>query len=140
MTSFTKIGYKNRNNRSSRPNMFCEKGVLVFLEISQNSQENTCARVSGLRSVTLLKQRLWHRCFPMYFAKFLRAPSFTEHFRWLLLKQTAPRFENPDIGKTFQPYTLIGLFVKDRSLELHFRIKLVSQSKEIKQKWKPKEL
>ena len=31
--------------RSSRPEVFCKK---VFLEISQNSQENTCARVSFL--------------------------------------------------------------------------------------------
>ena len=44
----------------------------VFLEISQNSQENTCARVSFL--ITLLKKRLWHRCFPVNFAKFLRTP------------------------------------------------------------------
>ena len=29
----------------------------VVLEISQNSQENTCARVSGLRPATLLKKR-----------------------------------------------------------------------------------
>ena len=65
----------------------------VFLEISQNSQENTCAivsfliklQVSGLRSVTLLKKRLWQKCFPVNFAKFLRTPILTEHFRWLLL-------------------------------------------------------
>ena len=54
----------------------------VFLEISQNSQENTCARVSFLiklqaASATLLKKRLWHRCFPVNFAKFLRT-LFTE--------------------------------------------------------------
>ena len=57
-------------------------GVLnkkVFLEISQNSQENTCARGAArvffllkFRPATLLKKRLWHRCFPMNFAKFLR--------------------------------------------------------------------
>ena len=54
----------------------------MFLEISQNSQENTCARVSfliklqasGLKSATLLKKRLWRRCFPVNFAKFLRRP------------------------------------------------------------------
>ena len=39
----------------------------VLLEISQNSQENTCARVcflnkvAGLRLATLLKKRLWLR-------------------------------------------------------------------------------
>ena len=28
---------------------------------------------------------LWHRCFPVNFAKFLRTPFLTEHIRWLLL-------------------------------------------------------
>ena len=31
-------------------------------------------KVAGLRSATLLKKRLWHRCFLMNFAKFLRTP------------------------------------------------------------------
>ena len=44
----------------------------VFLEISQNSQESICARAS------FLKKRLWHRCFPVNFTKFLRTPIFTE--------------------------------------------------------------
>ena len=38
----------------------------IFLEISQNSQENTCARAwPG----TLLKKRLWHRYFPVNFCE-----------------------------------------------------------------------
>ena len=45
----------------------------VFLEILQNSQENTCARVSFFSKVAGLG-RLWHRCFPVNFAKFLRTP------------------------------------------------------------------
>ena len=65
----------------------------VFLEISQNSQKSTCARVSfsiklqasGLRSASLLKKRPWHRCFPVNFVKFLRTPFFREYLRWLLL-------------------------------------------------------
>ena len=76
----------------------------VFLEISQNSQENTCTRVFflmklqaskfllflvflllTLRPATLLKKRLWRRCFPVNSAKFLRTLFFTEHLRWLLL-------------------------------------------------------
>ena len=62
----------------------------VFLEISQNSQENTCARVSFLIKLqaalaTLLKNSLWHRCFSVNFAKFVRAPFLTEQVRWLLL-------------------------------------------------------
>ena len=30
-----------------------------------------------------IKKSLWHRCFPVNFAKFLRTPFFTEHLRWL---------------------------------------------------------
>ena len=43
-----------------------------FLKISQNSQENTCARVSFLIKVAEreLQKRLWHRCFPVNFEKF----------------------------------------------------------------------
>ena len=37
----------------------------VFLEISPPA--------------TLLKKRLWHRCFPVNFVKFLRTPFLTEH-------------------------------------------------------------
>ena len=29
-------------------------------------------KVAGLTPATLLKKRLWHRCFPVNFAKFLR--------------------------------------------------------------------
>ena len=52
----------------------------VFLEIPQNSQEkHLCQslffnKVAGLRRATLLKERLWRRCFPENFAKFLRTP------------------------------------------------------------------
>ena len=55
----------------------------VFLEIWQNSQENTCAR--GLSPATLLKKTLWHRFFPVNFVKFLRTPFYREHLWWLLL-------------------------------------------------------
>ena len=63
----------------------------VFLYITKNSSESTCARVSffykvaGLRSATLLKKRLWHSCFPVKCAKLLRTSFLTEHLRWLLL-------------------------------------------------------
>ena len=32
-----------------------------------------------------VKKKLWHRCFPVNFGKFLRTPFVTEHLRWLLL-------------------------------------------------------
>ena len=74
--------------------VFCKK---VFLKISQNSQENEniCARVSFLiklqvRPATLLKKRLWHRCFAVNFPKFLRhlwatASDHYDGFHMLLL-------------------------------------------------------
>ena len=65
--------------------------VKVFSEITQNSQENTSYRVSFLIKQQVwglqfcFKKRLWHGCFPMNFAKFLRTPFSIEHLRWLLL-------------------------------------------------------
>ena len=68
--------------RSSLPEVFRKKGVLN-VEISQNSQENTWARFQ--RPATLLKKGLWHRCFPVNFAKFLRTPFLREHLYSRLL-------------------------------------------------------
>ena len=56
-----------RNNFSKN---FRSSHLEVLLKISQNSQENTCARVS------FLINRLWKRCFPVNFVKFLRTPYF----------------------------------------------------------------
>ena len=64
----------------------------MFLEISQNSQEHTCVRVPFLIKEILLKKRLWHRCFPVNFAKFLTTPFLTEQLRWLLLEQISRIF------------------------------------------------
>ena len=81
--------------------MFCRNGVH---KISQNSQENTCARVSFLRvsfltvlirlqaliykireACNFIKKRLCYRFFSVNFSWFLRTPFFTEHLWWLLL-------------------------------------------------------
>ena len=59
------------------------------IQISQNSnftKFNFFNKVAGLRPATLLKKRLRHMCFPVNFAKFLRAPFLTDHLRWLPLK------------------------------------------------------
>ena len=63
-------GGKKSNVRVEKqpPEVFYKKkGVLKNFQ--QNSQETTCARASFL-----LKKRLWHRCFPVNFAKFVRTP------------------------------------------------------------------
>ena len=61
-------------SKSNHRRCFTKK---VSLKISQNSQENTCARVSfsiKLLKRLSLKKRTWHRCFPVKFAKYLRTP------------------------------------------------------------------
>ena len=42
-------------------------------------------KVAGFRPSTLLKKSLWHRCFPVNCAKFLRTPFFTEDLLRLFL-------------------------------------------------------
>ena len=70
--------------RSSHQSCSIIKGVLrnfvkfTGKHLCQNLFFN---KVAGLRPATLLKKRLWHRCFPVNFAKFLRTPFFTEHLR-----------------------------------------------------------
>ena len=52
----------------------------MFIEISQNSQGNTCARVSFFNKVTGLRHR-----HPVNFVKFLRTPFFIEYLWWRYL-------------------------------------------------------
>ena len=75
--------------RSSRPEVFCKKGVLrKFTEFAGKHlcQSLFFNKFAGLKPATLLKMRLWRRCFPMNFLKFLRAPFYIEYLRWLLLR------------------------------------------------------
>ena len=63
------------NIRSSRQDVFCKKGVLR--NFAKFTEKHLCQslffnKVAGLRPATLLKKRLWHRCFPVDFMKFLR--------------------------------------------------------------------
>ena len=73
--------------RSSRLEVFCRKRV--FRNFENFTGKHLCQgllfnKVAGLRTVTVLKKRFWYRCFPVYCSKFLKAPSITEHRRWLL--------------------------------------------------------
>ena len=63
----------------SRRGVFCKKNVLR--KFAKFTGKYLCQRlffnkVVGLRPATLLKKILWHRCFPVNFAKFLRALFF----------------------------------------------------------------
>ena len=68
--------------------VFCKKGVLR--NFAKFIGKRLCRslffnKVAALRPATLLKKRLWDRCFPKNFAKFLRTPFLIEHLWWLLL-------------------------------------------------------
>ena len=63
--------------------VFCKKDVVRnFSKFTSKKiwQSLLLNKVAGL-----LKKRLWHRCFPVNFTKFLRMPFLIEHLRWLLL-------------------------------------------------------
>ena len=69
--------------RSSRRRCSVTKGVL------RNFAKFTGKHLCPQGPATLLKKRLWHRSFPVNFAKFLRIPFVTEHLRpATLLKRT----------------------------------------------------
>ena len=85
--------------------MFCKKGVLKnFTKCTGKHlyQSLLFNKVAGLRPATLLKKRLWHRCFPVNFAKFLRTPISIEQLKWLLLNvalQIEPKYFSVSIKK-----------------------------------------
>ena len=65
-------------NRSSRLEVFCKKGVLK--NFAKFTGKHLCQSLFfNKRPATLLKKRLWHRCFPVNFAKFFRTHFFIEH-------------------------------------------------------------
>ena len=75
---------------SRRSHQRCSMKKGVPRNITKFTRKHLCQslflnKVSGLRFATLLKMRLWHICFLVNFAEFLRTPFLTEHLRWLLL-------------------------------------------------------
>ena len=81
------------HHRSIRPDVFCKKGVLR--NFAKFTGKHLCQSIFfnkvADRSATLLKKRLWHRCFPVNFAKFLRTPFF--HRTPLVAASIIIRFE-----------------------------------------------
>ena len=117
LTSIKQITLKNQGStnknvlywclahiRSSWPEVFYRKGVL-----------KNFAKFTGkhLQASTLLKKRLWHRWFPVNYVKFLRTLFFTEHLRWLLLKNETLfwRSEHLKIMSAFPVYFIYTSFL-----------------------------
>ena len=81
-----------------------QKGVLK--NFTKTTGKHLCQslflnKVAALRPATLLKLRLWHKYFPVSFAKFLRTPFLKEHLQRLLLYA---------IKLMLTPFSLFALF------------------------------
>ena len=83
------IAKKKKKIRSSHWRCSVRKGVLRnFVQFTGKHlfQSLIFDKVARMRPATLLKMRLWHRCFPVNFTKFLRAPFLQNTSGRLLLK------------------------------------------------------
>ena len=69
-----------RFNKSSRPEVFCKKGVLRTSV--KFTGKHLCQSLCFIKVAETLAQ-----VFSFEFGKFLRTPFLTEHFGWLLLVQ-----------------------------------------------------
>ena len=68
------------------------KRLLIYRMPSLVSKSSTVTHMRiSLRPATLLKRRLWHRCFPVNFAKFLRAPFIQNTSGRVLLQEVFHR-------------------------------------------------
>ena len=75
-------------SRSSHQRCPMRKGVLR--NFAKFTRKHLCQslflnKVAGLNPATLLKKKLWHRCLPVNFAKFLRKPFLQNTFGRLFL-------------------------------------------------------
>ena len=65
-----------------------EKNAFIFIVVPLLRIADGSEFVKGfllrLRPATLLKKRLWHKCFSVNFVKFLRTPFLTEHIWWFI--------------------------------------------------------
>ena len=72
--------YRMRNLGSSHHRCSIKKGVLrnftIFTgtQLCQSAFLNEVAGLSPAALLKIFKTTLWHRCFPVYFVKFLRTP------------------------------------------------------------------
>ena len=76
-SSYLKDRFQCVSIRSSHRRCSIKKGVpgnFVTFKGKDLRQSLFLNKVAGLRPATLLKKRLWPRCFPVNFTKFLRTP------------------------------------------------------------------
>ena len=114
---------RTSNYRSSHWRCSVKKGVLR--NFAKFTEKHMCQRlffnkVAGLRPANLLKKSLWHKCFPVNFAKFLRSPFFQNTSGRLLLQLTIMCSINRDLNRGFLVYIFSLRFLGSKFL-IHFR-------------------
>ena len=108
-------------SRSSRPKVFCKEGVLRnFAKFTGKplSQSLFFNNVAGLRPATLLKKWLWHRCFPVSFAKCLRTPFFQNTSSGCFWRVTL-RYWGPDLFENVLEFVIYVIIL---TLTLNWRL------------------
>ena len=83
--------------------------ITIQFHMKESVSESSLIKLQAPR-INFIKERLQHRLFPVKFAKFLRAPCFTEHLQGLLLKAWG-----------FQPATLLKKRLRKRNFSVKFK-------------------
>ena len=69
-------------------------------------------KVADLRPETLLKKRLWHRCFTLNFVKFLRTPFLTEYSGGCFCSNRELEKEDAEDGTKYEFLVFVGYLKK----------------------------
>ena len=87
VAKFLRTAFLQNTSRSSRLQIFLKIGILKnFANVTGKELRWSLFSINlQAEGLQLHKKRLQHRCFPVKFAKFLRATFHIEHLQWLLL-------------------------------------------------------
>ena len=114
-----------------------------FWEIFQNSYSrkpvNDCSESPHAEPATFLEKRLWHRCFPMNFAKFLRAFFLQSTTGRLLLTFSSSSFLQKNLDYfIFQSFYNLKIFQNMKNINSWYgQTSLTSSDYEWLQPWLP---
>ena len=86
-------------------------------------QKSLFYNFAGLRPAMLLKTRLWHKCFPVNFVKFLRKPFFLET-NSPIIKMNTLHYKTTDKIKAFILYVILKRNLKFYMKSIHFLIEI----------------
>ena len=104
----------------------CWSLFLTKLQGSGRAQNSPVNSADLLRSFYITSTRLWHRCFPVNFAIFLRKPFIIEHLWWLLLLFTGygALHQTSDVVRLYVPWKQNGvsLVSTENYVELAIRV------------------